>query len=60
MVNRYFTGAVTRIEGLGLDEIAREVLAKHAMAFRKKEVDVERLARRWYLPVETQRRGSLV
>ncbi|WDF53407.1 glutamate synthase large subunit [Mucilaginibacter sp. KACC 22063] len=33
VVNRYFTGAVTRIEGLGLDEIAKEALGKHRMGF---------------------------
>src|SRR6185436_823593 len=27
VVNKYFTGAVSRIEGMGLDEIAREILA---------------------------------
>jgi glutamate synthase (NADPH/NADH) large chain len=43
VVNRYFTGATSRIEGMGLDEIAKEVLAKHFYAFRKKEVDIERL-----------------
>ncbi|MFT5084464.1 MAG: glutamate synthase (NADPH/NADH) large chain [Lentisphaeria bacterium] len=29
VVDKYFTGTVTRIEGIGLDEIAREALAKH-------------------------------
>ncbi|MCJ8209856.1 glutamate synthase large subunit [Mucilaginibacter sp. RS28] len=33
VVDKYFTGAVTRIEGLGLDEIAREALGKHRMGF---------------------------
>ncbi len=43
VVDRHFTGATSRIEGMGLDEIAKEVLAKHFFAFRKKEVDVNRL-----------------
>ena len=34
VVDRYFTGAVTRIGGLGLDEIARETLYKHFQGFR--------------------------
>ncbi len=34
VVNQYFTGAVSRIEGMGLDEIAREALAKHFTAFK--------------------------
>ncbi|GAC1304886.1 MAG: glutamate synthase large subunit [Mucilaginibacter sp.] len=33
VVDRYFTGAVTRIGGLGLDEIARESLCKHRIGF---------------------------
>jgi len=33
VVDRYFTGAVTRIGGLGLDEIARETLYKHHHGF---------------------------
>ncbi|MEO8711357.1 MAG: glutamate synthase large subunit, partial [Parafilimonas sp.] len=37
VVDKYFTGAISRIEGMGLDEIAREVLTKHFYAFSKKE-----------------------
>jgi glutamate synthase (NADPH/NADH) large chain len=33
LVGRYFTGTVSRIEGIGLEEIAREVLARHAKAW---------------------------
>src|SRR5574343_1759509 len=43
VVDRYFTGAVSRLEGLGLDEIARENLAKHKIAFSKKEIPNDRL-----------------
>ncbi len=43
VVDKYFTGAVSRIEGLGLDEIARETLAKHHLAFSRKSIPVERL-----------------
>ncbi len=43
LVNKYFTGATSRIEGMGLDEIARETLSKHFLAFSKKEVPVDRL-----------------
>lgn len=43
VVDDYFTGATSRIEGMGLDEIAREALAKHNLAFNKKEVPLERL-----------------
>lgn len=43
VVNKYFTGATSRIEGMGLDEIAKEALAKHHFAFSKKEIPAERL-----------------
>ncbi len=43
VVDKYFTGAISRIEGLGLDEIAREVLAKHFFAFNKKDIPTDRL-----------------
>jgi len=36
VVNKYFCGAVTRIGGLGLDEIARESLCKHKIGFGPK------------------------
>ena len=43
VVNKYFTGATSRIEGMGLDEIAKEILAKHFFAFSKKDIPVNRL-----------------
>ncbi|SFP71181.1 glutamate synthase large subunit [Parafilimonas terrae] len=43
VVDEYFTNAISRIEGMGLDEIANEVLAKHFYAFSKKENLGERL-----------------
>jgi glutamate synthase (NADPH/NADH) large chain len=43
VVDQYFTGATSRIQGMGLDEIAREVLAKHYFAFSKKEIPIDRL-----------------
>ena len=44
VVNKYFTGATSRIEGMGLDEIAREALAKHNFAFSKKDIPSDRLS----------------
>ena len=44
VVNKYFTGAISRIEGMGLDEIARETLAKHFFSFSKKDIPVDRLS----------------
>jgi glutamate synthase (NADPH/NADH) large chain len=43
VVDKYFTGATSRIEGMGLDEIAKESLAKHNYAFSRKDVPVDRL-----------------
>jgi glutamate synthase (NADPH/NADH) large chain len=43
VVDQFFTGAISRIEGMGLDEIAREALAKHQFAFTKRSVPFDRL-----------------
>ncbi|HUR11934.1 MAG TPA: glutamate synthase large subunit [Flavitalea sp.] len=43
VVDIYFTGAISRIEGMGLDEIAREALVKHYLAFNRREIPVDRL-----------------
>ena len=43
VVDQYFTGAISRIEGMGLDELAREALAKHQFAFTKRSVPFDRL-----------------
>ncbi|HUQ96070.1 MAG TPA: glutamate synthase-related protein, partial [Chitinophagaceae bacterium] len=43
VVDAYFTGATSRVQGMGLDEIAKEILAKHRLAFAKKELSVEHL-----------------
>jgi glutamate synthase (NADPH/NADH) large chain len=43
VVDTFFTGAVSRIEGMGLDEIAKETLAKHNIAFNKRSIPVDRL-----------------
>jgi glutamate synthase (NADPH/NADH) large chain len=43
VVDRYFCGAVTRIGGLGLDEIAREALSKHKFGFTTSKGEVKLL-----------------
>ena len=43
VVDAYFTGATSRIAGMGLDEIAKETLTKHFFAFSRKEIPVDRL-----------------
>jgi glutamate synthase (NADPH/NADH) large chain len=43
VVNKYFTGTTSRIEGMGLDQIAKETLTKHFFSFSKKDIPVDRL-----------------
>jgi glutamate synthase (NADPH/NADH) large chain len=43
VVDTYFTGAISRIQGIGLDEIAREALLNHQFGFSRKEIPVDRL-----------------
>ncbi|MCE2825202.1 MAG: glutamate synthase subunit alpha, partial [Sediminibacterium sp.] len=43
VVDTYFTGATSRIEGMGLDEMAKEIMANHYFAFPKKQISVNRL-----------------
>ena len=43
LVDKCFTGSVSRIEGIGLDELAKEALAKHWFAFSRKDIPVDRL-----------------
>ncbi len=43
VVDKYFTGAVSRIQGIGLEEIAKEALVKHQVAFSKQDIPVDRL-----------------
>src|SRR5687768_1668348 len=43
VVDKYFTGAVSRIQGIGLEEIVKEALVKHFFAFSKKDIPVDRL-----------------
>ncbi|MDR2565720.1 MAG: glutamate synthase large subunit [Bifidobacteriaceae bacterium] len=35
LIDKYFTGTTSRIEGIGLEELAREVAARHAKAYPK-------------------------
>src|SRR5215510_6378615 len=43
VVDKYFTGATSRIQGIGLEEIAKEALVKHFFAFSRKDIPVDRL-----------------
>lgn len=44
VVDQYFTGTVSRIGGMGLTEIAREILVRHQVAFPEKPLPNSRLA----------------
>lgn len=44
VVDKYFTGTVSRVEGMGLEEIARECIIRHTVAFPKSpSTSVQRL-----------------
>ena len=44
VVDKYFTGTVSRVEGMGLEEIARECIIRHTVAFPQKPSEsVQRL-----------------
>ncbi len=43
VIDKYFTGVTSRVEGMGLDEIAKETLIKHFFSFSKKNIPFERL-----------------
>ncbi len=44
VVEKYFTGSISRIEGMGLDEIAKETLAKHFTTFSSNNPESDRLS----------------
>ena len=41
LIDAYFPGTVSRIEGVGLGEVAREALARHAEAYKPREARAE-------------------
>lgn len=43
VVNKYFTGTVTRIQGLSIDDIAQEVLVRHRFGYPTREIPVQLL-----------------
>ncbi|WP_019614639.1 glutamate synthase large subunit [Psychromonas ossibalaenae] len=43
VVDKYFKGTVTRIQGLTIDDIATEILVRHRFAYPLREVPVTRL-----------------
>ena len=43
LIDKYFTGTASRIEGIGFDAIAQETLERHARAYPKRPMAVESL-----------------
>lgn len=43
VVDAYFKGTVTRIEGLSIDDIATEILVRHRFAYPLREIPLQRL-----------------
>ncbi|PCS23600.1 glutamate synthase large subunit [Candidatus Enterovibrio escicola] len=41
VVQKYFTGTVSRIQGLSIDDIAREVLIRHRIGYPTREIPVQ-------------------
>ncbi len=60
LVDRYFTGTASRIEGVGLDVLAREAKMKHDYAFAIRFGSRHRAGRRRKLSIPRARRVSSV
>ena len=60
VIDKCFFRTVSRLGGLGFDEIAKEVLIRHKLAFPEKPQVKQRLGGGWSLPMEAKRRISLV
>ncbi|MFW7522558.1 glutamate synthase large subunit [Vibrio ostreicida] len=43
VVDKYFTGTVSRIQGLTLDDIAKEVLIRHRIGYSQREIPLQLL-----------------
>ena len=43
VIDHYFTGAVSRISGMGLDDLAEEALRKHYLGFRRTGIEARLL-----------------
>jgi glutamate synthase (NADPH/NADH) large chain len=41
VVDKYFTGTVSRIQGLTIDDIAKEVLVRHRIGYPTREIPVQ-------------------
>ncbi|OAN14122.1 glutamate synthase subunit alpha [Photobacterium jeanii] len=43
VVDKYFTGTVSRIQGLSIDDIAKEVLIRHRIGYPTREIPIQML-----------------
>ena len=43
VIDAYFKGTVTRIKGLNIEDIAREILVRHRFAYPEREIPIQRL-----------------
>ncbi|CAH0538749.1 glutamate synthase large subunit [Vibrio marisflavi] len=43
VVDKYFTGTISRIEGLTIDDIAKEVLVRHRIGYPTREIPIQTL-----------------
>jgi len=43
VIDNYFTGSASRIEGMGLDDIAEEALRKHFLGFKRRGIETKLL-----------------
>ena len=57
-IDEFFTGTTTRIEGVGLEEIARETVRRHRLAFQRRAGLHGRARRRRRLRLSHQRRSA--
>ena len=62
LVDEYFTGTVSRLGGIGLDEVAAEVAARHKVAHppRPGRAGPPQARARWRVPVAPRGRGAPV
>ena len=58
VVDKFFTGTVSRIEGLGLEEIAKECMIRHTSSLSLKFLFKPKIGSWWGLSMETKRREA--
>jgi glutamate synthase (NADPH/NADH) large chain len=59
-IGKYFTGTPSRVEGIGVFEIAQEAIRRHHQAFRRRPRACHHARRRWRIRVARARRRAHV